>query len=100
MSLASITNCFRCGTPLDTGMRCPVGCDAPFGPYVKNLTPGEETSLEKIALLRGHIGRLRGAIYMAHDLLHRKSIRPEGFLSEAEKDVDAILMQALELEAP
>jgi hypothetical protein len=62
--------------------------------------PPCEVQMERCAALKGYAGKLRAAIYCAHDILHRQSLRPDGFLSQNEQDVDAILAQALDVKAP
>jgi hypothetical protein len=64
------------------------------------LQAAVELQMERCAALKGYAGKLRAAIYCAHDILHRQSLRPDGFLSQNEQDVDAILAQALDVKAP
>lgn len=58
------------------------------GVFAKSLTPGEETSLEKVAVLRGECGRLRAAM---RDALDQMQLGAHGY---------RILEQALRIEAP
>lgn len=62
------------------------------------LTDNDVANLEKIALLRGHVGKLRAQIVMARDLLLRNEhvMPPTGI----ERDALTILSNALRIEAP
>lgn len=59
----------------------------------RHLSAREERSLEKIAALRGHIGKLRAKIQMAYDIASDDGDDPFGGV----EDIGDILFAALEL---
>jgi len=62
----------------------------------RELSPGETRSLEKIAELRGALGRMRAALVQARNLLlDNEHIQP---VSPIERDVVTLLSDALQQE--